>query len=90
MKQIKAVIDNIIQESIIDLNLLIPDKKKINHKKFIIEKNEVFDSLNYLTFLISVEKQCKKISKKSINLSNSNKIFKNRQDIKKFLQIKLK
>lgn len=90
MKKNTALIDNIIQESIKELNLLIPDKKKINHKEFFIEKNEVFDSLNYLTFLISVEKQCKKISEKSINLTNSNKIFKNRQDIKKFLQTKIK
>ena len=80
-----VVIDNIISESIKELNLLIPDKKKINPNKFYIEKNDVFDSLNYITFLISLEKQFKKISKKSINLSNRDKIFKNREDLKKFL-----
>ena len=85
MKKNNVVIDNIILESIKELNLLIPDKKKINPNKFYIEKNDVFDSLNYITFLISLEKQFKKISKKSINLSNRDKIFKNREDLKKFL-----
>lgn len=85
MKKNNVVIDNIISESIKELNLLIPDKKKINPNKFYIEKNDVFDSLNYITFLISLEKQFKKISKKSINLSNRDKIFKNREDLKKFL-----
>ena len=85
MKKNNVVIDNIISESIKELNLLIPDKKKINPNKFNIEKNDVFDSLNYITFLISLEKQFKKISKKSINLSNRDKIFKNREDLKKFL-----
>ena len=80
-----VVIDNIISESIKELNLLIPDKKKINPNKFYIEKNDVFDSLNYITFLISFKKHFKKISKKSINLSNRDKIFKNREDLKKFL-----
>lgn len=85
MKQNNIVIDSIIRESIKELNLLIPDKKKVNPNNFSIEKNDIFDSLNYITFLISLEKQCKKISKKSINLSNSDKIFKNREDLKKFL-----
>ena len=86
MKQNNIIIDNIIQESIKELNLLIPPKKKINPSKFTIEKNDVFDSLNYVTFLISIEKQCKKFSKKTINLSNGDKIFKNREDLKKFLK----
>ena len=85
MKKNNVDIDNIISESIKELNLLIPDKKKINPNNFIIEKNDVFDSLNYITFLISLEKQFKKISKKSINLSNRDKIFKNREELKKFL-----
>ena len=50
------LIEIIINKAITRINFLLPKTKKIIIKNFKIKNNKLFDSLNYVTFLIEVDK----------------------------------
>jgi hypothetical protein len=82
------LIEIIINKAITRINFLLPKTKKIIIKNFKIKNNKLFDSLNYVTFLIEVDKECKKKFSKKINLFDQ-KPFLDKNHLKKFLLKKL-
>ena len=77
----ESIIDDIIYESLNEINLLLPKNKKIKKNNFKILDNPHFDSLNYVTFILSIEKKVKKNLKKNIDLINTEKTFKNKAQL---------
>ena len=80
----KKEIDTIISNSIDKLNKLLSNNKKIKYNKFKIKNNKIFDSLNYVTFIVELSKNFKLKFKKDPNLFNQD-IFKDSEDLSKFL-----
>lgn len=80
----KKEIDLIISNSIHKLNKLLSNNKKIKYNKFKIKNNKIFDSLNYVTFIVELSKNFKLKFKKDPNLFNQD-IFKDSEDLSKFL-----
>ena len=80
----KKEIDTIISNSIDNLNKLLSNNKKIKYNKFKIKNNKIFDSLNYVTFIVELSKNFKLKFKKDPNLFNQD-IFKDSEDLSKFL-----
>ena len=81
----KKNIEDVITEGISEINLLLPKNKKIKKNNFKIHGNPSFDSLNYVTFILSIEKRLKAKLKKNIDLINSNVEFKNKEQLIKYI-----
>jgi hypothetical protein len=79
-KSIKTIILNSLQ----NVNKLLTKNKKITSKKFKIKNNEIFDSLNYVTFVVEVNKNFKLKFKKDPKLFNQD-VFKDSEHLTKYL-----
>jgi len=75
----------IIYESLDEINVLLPTKKKIKKGNFSIKKNSLFDSLNYITFLLNLEKKIKSRFRKNVNLYDLDIIFENKNELFKYI-----
>ena len=80
----QKLIESIIFNSLQNVNKLLPKNKKIKSKKFKIKNNSVFDSLNYVTLIVEINKNFKLTFKKDPKLFNQD-VFKDSTDILKFL-----
>ena len=80
----EKLIDTIIFNSLQKVNKLLPKNEKIKAKKFKIKNNSVFDSLNYVTFIVDINKNFKSKFKKDPKLFNQ-KEFKDKDDILNYL-----
>lgn len=80
----EKLIETIIFNSLQKVNKLLPKNEKINAKKFKIKNNSVFDSLNYVTFIVDINKNFKSKFKKDPKLFNQN-VFKDKDDILNYL-----
>ena len=84
-KSIKTIILNSLQ----NVNKLLTKNKKITSKKFKIKNNEIFDSLNYVTFVVEVNKNFKLKFKKDPKLFNQD-VFKDSEHLIKYLTKQIK
>ena len=85
----KKIIEDIIYNSLQNVNKLLPKNNKINKDKFEIKNNKLFDSLNYVTFLVHVNKNFKLKFKKDPKLFNQD-IFKDSEHLIRYLLKKIK
>ena len=77
-------IKTIILNSLKNVNKLLSKNKKITSKKFKIKNNVIFDSLNYVTFIVEVNKSFRLKFKRDPKLFNQD-IFKDSEDLAKYL-----
>tara|TARA_B100000035_G_C20702278_1_gene423169 strand:- start:306 stop:572 length:267 start_codon:yes stop_codon:yes gene_type:complete len=80
----EKLINEIILNSLQNVNKLLSKNKRIKGKKFKIKDNNSFDSLNYVTFLVEVNKRYKLKFKKDPKLFNQ-EVFKNSEELCLFL-----
>tara|TARA_B100002052_G_C15313032_1_gene346308 strand:+ start:181 stop:444 length:264 start_codon:yes stop_codon:yes gene_type:complete len=81
----EKILDEIINTSIEKVNKLLPKSKRIVSKQFKIKDNNLFDSLNYVTLLVELNKNYKKNFNKDLKLFDHN-VFKDRKELKNFLK----
>ena len=85
----EKLIEIIILNSLRNVNKLLPKNRKITSKKFKIKNNQIFDSLNYITFLVEVNKNFKLKFKKDTRLFNQD-VFKDSEHLIKYLTKQIK
>tara|TARA_Y100000389_G_C17465880_1_gene525491 strand:+ start:3403 stop:3669 length:267 start_codon:yes stop_codon:yes gene_type:complete len=85
----EKLIKTIILNSLQNVNKLLAKNKKITSKKFKIKNNEIFDSLNYVTFVVEVNRNFKLKFKKDPKLFNQD-VFKDSEHLIKYLTKQIK